>query len=143
MEPLRYRLCAMSPRPHTKSHLTAPLAVVALALGCESAPAASPLDVLLVDPVDSAVIDNVTDAPDVTPPIDRAAPDDAPLDVSPLDVAIDAPHDATATDVASWDAGPAPCAEVDRFVPLFGAQIERWTAQDALAPWAPGAVVCP
>ncbi len=136
----------MSPRPHTKSHLTAPLAVVALALGCESAPAASPLDVVLVDPVDSAVIDDVTDAPDVTPPIDRAAPDDAPLDVSPLDVApldvaIDAPHDATATDVASWDAGPAPCAEVDRFVPLFGAQIERWTAQDALAPWAPGAVV--
>lgn len=133
---------AMSPRPHSNTHLATLVTVVALSLGCERAAPVASLDAALIDPrdaVDAAKTEDLAVAPDA---LDASVTGDEP---APSDVALDARSDVSLdtamTDAAAWDAGPAPCAEVDRFAPLFGAQIARWTAQDALAPWAPGAVV--
>jgi lysophospholipase L1-like esterase len=132
----------MTPRPRSKTPLATLVTVVALSLGCERAAPAAALDAPLIDPrdaVDAAKTDDLAAAPDAVDASvtgDVSVPSDVALDARP-----DAPLDAAVTDAAAWDAGPAPCAEVDRFTPIFGAQIARWAAQDALAPWAPGGVV--
>ncbi len=123
----------MLPRRGPPNQLATSLA--ALALACAGAPPdasrpdASPADDLAA-PADAQA------TPDATPPGDGAPPDVAPPDDAPDD----ALPDASALDGAVWGAG-ASCAEVDRFGPLFGAQVARWVAQDELAPWGPGAVV--
>ncbi len=133
---------AMSPRPHSNTRLATLVTVVALSLGCERAAPVASLDAALIDPrdaVDAAKTEDLAVAPDA---LDASVTGDepAPSDVA-LDVRSDVSLDAAMTDAAAGRRTRAPCAEADRFAPLFGAQMARWTAQDALAPWAPGAVV--
>ncbi len=129
----------MAPRTRLPHPLATPFAASTLALACTASPppTASP---------DASTALDATASPEASTALDVPASSETST-ASDAPTALDAPAspdvlDATASpDARAWDAGPAPCAEVDRFVPLFGAQVARWTAQDTLAPWPPGSVV--
>lgn len=90
------------------------------------------------DPVFPADAATTLDHPDVSEVPDAAAPLDRPGDV-PVDAP--APEDRVVLRDAPFDAGPAPCDEVDRFGPVFADEIDRFTAQDSQGPWPEGSVV--
>lgn len=112
-----------SPRPALRGSL---ITVSVLAVACESAPINAPPDA-----------NETFDAGDDLAPSDVFV---APSDVSTA-ADVSSTPDVTRDAPASYDAGPAPCAEVERFTPVFRSAIERWSSQDALGGWPEAPVV--
>lgn len=87
----------------------------------------------------------------------QVPPNDTPVPIPEVDAGLhDASHDAShdADNVADagsdaqdmdggepFDAGPAPCGEVDQFAPVFPDIIARWSTQDAVGGWPASPVV--
>lgn len=115
-----------------------------LLVACARDPGAAVPDAAVTP--DVSVVPDVPDVPDVPVVSDVAAPLDR-VDVAFADVAFadaPAPEDrAVVRDAgdAPFDAGPAPCDEVDRFGPVFAREISRFAEQDNQGPWPEGAVV--
>ena len=72
-----------------------------------------------------------------------AGPNDAGNDAGKdAEVVEDAATDALNMDASEpFDAGPAPCGEVDQFAPVFPDILARWSMQDSLGGWPQSPVV--